>query len=285
MTVAAGGSVVDAVTSAAMAFAQIPVWNEVGDFLVQAGLAASTAATALVHGVVGGAMSMVQGGSFLQGFAANAIGAFGADIAGGVTSDIAPHTAIVAAAGCAAAAATGGKCAEGATTAAFANLFNHFAHKWAGQGAVIGSTAVAGASIAVTAGTGGLNILATPVEIFLGGLIGGGIGYVAGSVYDLLDSGIFNNSTLEPGPNAGESIPARGPDRDFTPEERDRINEIGKTTGCHTCGTTDPGTKSGNFIPDHQPPSALNPDGLPQRLYPHCLHCSGTQGDQVRGSQ
>ncbi|MBL8565204.1 MAG: hypothetical protein JNM89_05755 [Hyphomicrobiaceae bacterium] len=112
-----------------MAFAQIPVWNEVGDFLVQAGLAASTAATALVHGVVGGAMSMVQGGSFLQGFAANAIGAFGADIAGGVTSDIAPHTAIVAAAGCAAAAATGGKCAEGATTAAFANLFNHFQHK------------------------------------------------------------------------------------------------------------------------------------------------------------
>ncbi|MBL8565206.1 MAG: hypothetical protein JNM89_05765 [Hyphomicrobiaceae bacterium] len=134
LTVAAGGSVVDAVTSAAVAFAQIPVWNEVGNFLVQTGMAASAAATALVHGVVGGAMSMVQGGSSVQGFAANAIGAFGADVAGGVTSDIAPHTAIVAAAGCAAAAATGGKCAEGATTAAFANLFNHFAHKEGGAG-------------------------------------------------------------------------------------------------------------------------------------------------------
>lgn len=88
--------------------------------------------------------------------------------------------------------------------------------------------------------------------------------------------------TLKPGEHAGESVPARGPDRDFSKDERNQINEIGV---CHTCGTTDPGTSSGNFIPDHQPPNALNPSGGPQELYPHCLSCSRVQGGQVRGEQ
>lgn len=92
-------------------------------------------------------------------------------------------------------------------------------------------------------------------------------------------------STLAPGPFAGESIPARGPERDFTDEERDQINEIGKKTGCHTCGTKNPGTKNGNFVPDHQPPSKLNPEDKSQQLYPHCIGCSRTQGGQVRGTQ
>jgi len=91
-----------------------------------------------------------------------------------------------------------------------------------------------------------------------------------------------SGSTLTPGEHAGESIPARGPDRDFTPEERKKINEIGNTTGCHTCGSTDPGTRSGNFVPDHQPPSATNTTGKPQRLYPQCLPCSRKQGGEVR---
>ena len=89
-------------------------------------------------------------------------------------------------------------------------------------------------------------------------------------------------STLKPGPHAGDAIPARGPGRDFTRDERDRINEIGKATGCHTCGTKDPGTKSGDFVPDHQPSSATNTDKKPQSLYPHCLHCSQGQGGEVR---
>uniref|UniRef100_UPI001C3F4BAA hypothetical protein n=1 Tax=Janthinobacterium agaricidamnosum TaxID=55508 RepID=UPI001C3F4BAA len=91
--------------------------------------------------------------------------------------------------------------------------------------------------------------------------------------------------TLQPGPHAGESIPARGPGRDFSKEERDKINEIGQNTGCHTCGSKDPGTTSGNHIPDHQPPNALNPSGGAQELYPHCLTCSRVQGGQVRGTQ
>lgn len=80
------------------------------------------------------------------------------------------------------------------------------------------------------------------------------------------------------GPFAGESIPARSKSQKFTAEERAEINRIGRTTGCHTCGTTDPGTKSGNFVPDHQPVSKTVPDGTPQVLYPQCKQCSLAQG-------
>lgn len=45
-----------------------------------------------------------------------------------------------------------------------------------------------------------------------------------------------------------------------------------------TRGTFSPGTKSGNFVPDHQPVSSLNDAGLPQQLFPQCLACSREQG-------
>ena len=50
-------------------------------------------------------------------------------------------------------------------------------------------------------------------------------------------------SNLKPGPFATESIPARGPQRNFTVSERNQINEIGLKSGCQTCGTTNPGTR------------------------------------------
>lgn len=97
----------------------------------------------------------------------------------------------------------------------------------------------------------------------------------------VLGDNVLSTSTLQPGPYAGASIPARGPERDFTEAERIAIDMIGYSTGCHTCGTRDPGTRSGHFIPDHQPPSALNVNDEPQRLYPHCITCSRRQGGEV----
>jgi RHS repeat-associated protein len=88
----------------------------------------------------------------------------------------------------------------------------------------------------------------------------------------------LSHPTFQPGSFAGESIPATSSAQMFTPAERAQINAIGSRTGCHTCGTRTPGTKSGNFIPDHQPVSALNAANAPQRLYPHCLNCSREQG-------
>lgn len=80
------------------------------------------------------------------------------------------------------------------------------------------------------------------------------------------------------GPFAGESIPARGPERNFTVGERREINRIGEETGCHTCGTTNPGSVLNNFVPDHQLPNAVNRSGQSQRLYPQCINCSTNQG-------
>ena len=65
-------------------------------------------------------------------------------------------------------------------------------------------------------------------------------------------------------------------------EQQDKINEIGNRDGCHTCGTNDPGTKSGNWIGDHQDPTKLNPECKPQRYYPQCKRCSDVQGGRLR---
>lgn len=84
------------------------------------------------------------------------------------------------------------------------------------------------------------------------------------------------------GPYTAGSIPARGPERDFTAAERREINSLGYEYGCHTCGTRDPGSARGNFVPDHQMPSRWNPHGETQRLFPQCLSCSARQGDMYR---
>jgi RHS repeat-associated protein len=121
-----------------------------------------------------------------------------------------------------------------------------------------------------------------------------GLGAVpfVGSVFNAakVGRGIDNAGDLTSvGRYAGDSIPARSQARDFTTAERSDINSIGSTTGCHSCGTTNPGTKTDNFVPDHQPPSSLNVAGEPQRLYPQCLTCSRNQGleiaRRVRGGQ
>jgi hypothetical protein len=82
---------------------------------------------------------------------------------------------------------------------------------------------------------------------------------------------------LEPGPWAKESVPSSAPGK-ITQAERDALNPIGERFGCHSCGARSPGTKSGNWIGDHQPVSRTVPPGTPQRLFPHCQACSNEQG-------
>ncbi|WP_083887087.1 RHS repeat domain-containing protein [Nodosilinea nodulosa] len=101
---------------------------------------------------------------------------------------------------------------------------------------------------------------------------------------DLGDEPRDPNKYLKPGTFAQDSIPAPDTSRDFTTEQRRQINEIGRKSGCHTCGSKTPGTKQGSFIPDHQPPSQVYDPARhgPQRLYPQCLNCSRIQGGYVR---
>jgi len=82
---------------------------------------------------------------------------------------------------------------------------------------------------------------------------------------------------LRPGPWARESVPSSGPGR-ITQAERDLLNPIGDAHGCHSCGAPTAGTKSGNWIGDHQPVSRTVPPGTPQVLYPQCQACSNDQG-------
>lgn len=92
------------------------------------------------------------------------------------------------------------------------------------------------------------------------------------------------NGTLTAGPFAGKGYPAvNGHSRNFTIAERQAIREQGYTSGCHTCGQTNPGTKSGNFTLDHQPANALVPNGWPQTFYPHCKYCSASEGGIISG--
>jgi len=83
---------------------------------------------------------------------------------------------------------------------------------------------------------------------------------------------------IGPGRFAGESIPAGA---SVTAADRRELNRIGAETGCNTCGRFDPGTLSGNFVADHQPPTGLTSTRAGQRLYPQCLSCSVRQGGWV----
>jgi hypothetical protein len=86
--------------------------------------------------------------------------------------------------------------------------------------------------------------------------------------------------TLGAGPNAREGVGLENGDIEAD-GVRDLINESGNKHGCHTCDATTPGTKDGDWIPDHQPPSSLVDPGSPQTAYPHCLPCARRQGGVV----
>jgi RHS repeat-associated protein len=102
--------------------------------------------------------------------------------------------------------------------------------------------------------------------------------------FNLFRKDPLNHPLFKPGPYARDSIPAPSKSKVFDQSVRQPINKFGRENGCHSCGSKEPGTKSGNFVPDHQPPSALVPDGTPQRLYPHCLTCSSEQGNAVKAA-
>ncbi|MFE0646127.1 DNRLRE domain-containing protein [Streptomyces sp. NPDC058877] len=90
---------------------------------------------------------------------------------------------------------------------------------------------------------------------------------------------------VSPGPYAryGVSWP-KGVSRSFR-SIRSKINMLGNKYGCHRCGTKKPGTRSGNWIPDHWPAVSINlrwGGKLKTVLLPHCNACSTLQRDKLR---
>lgn len=138
LTLGSGGSITDALKAFAFSFASAGIFSAVGPSLnaiVGANGLGGAVFKAAVHGVIGGALSVAQGGNFLQGFAGSAIGAIGGYLASGsglvpgrygdgVLENQIARALISGAAGCAGAVLSGGKCAQAAVTAAFGSLYN-----------------------------------------------------------------------------------------------------------------------------------------------------------------
>lgn len=135
LTLASGGSIAEAMQAGVWTFISAGVWTAVGQVLTPIiqglELVGQIGIKSVVHGVVGGALSVAQGGTFQDGFVANAIGAGAGLLAGaggfgklGSPDGLLARTAIAAGAGGAAAELTGGKFANGAITAGMAHLFN-----------------------------------------------------------------------------------------------------------------------------------------------------------------
>lgn len=98
---------------------------------------------------------------------------------------------------------------------------------------------------------------------------------------------VCHSSLMFPGAHACESIPAR-PHIYATTKERDLINQLGRTHGCHTCGHRPVigSWPSRSYNADHQPPnkyaaavaSASYFKTPAVRFYPQCTVCSSDQG-------
>jgi hypothetical protein len=146
MALLGGGGIEDAIKAMAFTVGSFGVWTGVGELItgpLQAAMGVAegvmnaatvgfAAVKGAIHGVVGGALSLAQGGEFVDGFVANAAGAFAGVMAEGGfgpagPGDIGDYSGRIAAAGIAggtASALVGGKFANGAITAAFAQMWN-----------------------------------------------------------------------------------------------------------------------------------------------------------------
>jgi RHS repeat-associated protein len=126
-----GGDLGDMLKAAVLSYAQAVAFNAVGDLL---GKAPTMFERFFAHGVVGGTLSELQGGSFQSGFLSAGIASLAHGVhLGGRVED----TALRAVLGGIGSVAGGGKFENGAITAAFAYLYNDWRHGTLGYRAQI----------------------------------------------------------------------------------------------------------------------------------------------------
>lgn len=136
VTLANGGSLRDAFLAAGLTFATAAIWHGTGDILSRINSTGfdNFVGRTLTHGMVGGGIRALEGGSFKDGFLAAAVAeALPIDSIGGGGQSriitIAERTAAAGVVGGTVAAAAGGNFSNGATTAAYAQLFNDSMHE------------------------------------------------------------------------------------------------------------------------------------------------------------
>ncbi|MET9678123.1 hypothetical protein ABZY68_34295 [Streptomyces sp. NPDC006482] len=83
---------------------------------------------------------------------------------------------------------------------------------------------------------------------------------------------------MSPGPFARYGVRwPKGMSRSFTNDVRTKIDNLGRTHGCHRCGAKTPGGGLKRFIPNHWPAVSINKrwgGKLKTLLLPHCSRCS-----------
>ena len=150
LTLAAGGSIGQALIAGAFAWAQLPgseggldIWGAVGTAVARSGT--ELAGTIVTHAVVSGALSVAQGGSFVSGAISGAVGSVGSALGAKFGVDPITRVAISAATGGTASVLSGGKFANGAVTSAFATMYNDLRdHGAAMAAAEVGASMVPG---------------------------------------------------------------------------------------------------------------------------------------------
>jgi RHS repeat-associated protein len=98
-----------------------------------------------------------------------------------------------------------------------------------------------------------------------------------------VDENTVCNLTLGAGPHAREGVALPGGNKN-APGVQELTDEAGARNGCHTCGSMDPGTKSGHWITDHQGATRLIKDApfeTFQTGFPHCWPCARSQAGVV----
>jgi RHS repeat-associated protein len=193
-----GGDIGDVLKYAAINFAVASAWAGTGGFLesVESGVESGNWGTrSLVHGLVGGGLEEAQGGHFADGFIAAATGEavsmhFPLSADGLTLKTIASRTATAAIVGGTATAIIGGDFANGAKTAAYAQLYNDFNDLMhdvvtgATVGAVIGATTGGEGGAAV--GTVAVPGLGTVAGAAGGSLVGSIVGAIGGMAKALI---------------------------------------------------------------------------------------------------
>jgi RHS repeat-associated protein len=150
-------------------------------------------------------------------------------------------------------------------------------------GASLGVIALAGAAGGVVGGTTHRTLHGQPTTLkdvakdaTIGaatGVVGGGVGRAITRVGQRVAGPSARFDTLRTGPYAKESVPATGPK--VTASQRAKVGQ--SADKCHTCGS-----KSLDYVGDHQPSTGLAVRSSNQRLYRQCTECSGRQSSQVR---
>lgn len=86
-----------------------------------------------------------------------------------------------------------------------------------------------------------------------------------------------------PGRFAVESFPAPI-GRSLNRAERDMNDLFGSLYGCNTCGTFDPGSRSGHWFADHQPNTRWNPLGASSAFFRNACRAALIRADTSTGS-